>query len=175
MPRMDHDVIHKSCILQRADTAIEGVIQNELVIRLVLDEVTQPLQLSVPLQIRQNVLKFRGGDGRPANHSLHPSGISGFCLGQTQEPSGFLQGLARLHRNRTRNAGTVKKRLQIAGKEITTQKLHLIVDPSIFGWTVTPEMMMSINTMSNVHGYACPEKVRYLLKPIPLYRVNPRS
>ena len=99
MARLDHDVVHDFCVFEFADTTIECVIQNELVIRLILDEVAQPLQLFVLLQIGQHLCKLRSGDRRPAHDSLHPGGVTGFVVGQAQEPAGFFKGLAGLHRD----------------------------------------------------------------------------
>src|SRR3984885_5272760 len=108
MPRVDQDVVDESGVTQHADPAIERLAKDELIGRLILDNVSQPSQFGVLSKVCKGLGKICRCDRGPADNTLHPSSVSGL-LGQTQQPAGLLKALPRLYGNRSRDTSVIEQ------------------------------------------------------------------
>ena len=136
-----------------ADAAIECRAEDELIIRLVLDDVAQASQLFALTEVCKRLREVIGGDGRPADNALDPRAASRVspsanprsqwvssrlwhaCTAMVPEipaesSSGFRSCVRKSRRNRT----------------------HMLVDPAILVWHVTPKVMMGVDAMRDVAG-----------------------
>src|SRR3984885_3544542 len=83
MPRVDQDVVDESGVTQHADPAIERLAKDELIVRLILDDVAQPsqphtFQPGALSKLRKCLGKIRSSDRSPADDTLHPNSVAVF-------------------------------------------------------------------------------------------------
>ena len=87
-------------------------------------------------------LDLRLGLGRLEVDPAHHAGDEGIRVGELEQPSGFLERLACLHRDARVHTAALHHRVRVGRKEIAAQRAHRAVDPPVLERIVTPEMQV---------------------------------
>src|SRR4029077_15057453 len=84
---------------------------------------------------------LRRSQFHPAHHTQNERRLRR----QFQQPSGFLQGLPRLHRNTALKSLAFQFMPQICRKKIPSQRPHRLINPSVFPRVIDPEVLVSVD------------------------------
>src|SRR5436305_15136451 len=95
MPLVDQNVVHQAVMLQHLYSSVEITAHDEVVVRLVLDDMPDGLQLRVGRERFQNARDFWVGQRRPSHYTAN----EGIRSGESEKPIGLLHGLAGLNGN----------------------------------------------------------------------------
>ena len=74
-------------------------------------------------------------------------------VGQLEQPSRFVEGLARLHGDAGIDSRAIHFAAQIGRQKIPAQRGHRIVYPAVLGGSVPPEMLMGVYSHASVSSF----------------------
>ena len=94
---------------QLGDAAVDVVTQQEVVVRLVVDDVAHAAQPPIGAEPRQRVVQI----GRDERHPADDAGDASGRRGQREHPLGLVDPLLRVHQDRAVDAGARQRRLEI--------------------------------------------------------------
>src|SRR5450759_2491388 len=137
---VNQNVVGEVELFQRGNASKEFWLQQEAV-RFALYDVANPDQLGISRKGCQLRLDLRRQQVDPADDTQNERRIPG----QIEEPLRLFQRLPCLNCNASLKPIAIQLGLQIAGKEIATQRCHRIVNPFILAWIINPEVLMSVN------------------------------
>ena len=147
MLREEEQIVGEAEVLQVAQAAEEMGAEHEGIVRLVLHDVSHPDEGAVPGEFGQILFDLIGLEIHPAHHPED----AGILRGQLEEPAGFLDRLAGLDGDRTRERSMGPFLIEIRGQEIPAEALHGVAYPGVFPGAVAPEVLMGIDLHGGRH------------------------
>ena len=141
----DENIVDEAELLEQRNTRVKVRPLHEVIVRFILNHVAEPLQFFRLLQALNNRGELRAGNGRPTHDSTNKVKV----VGEAQQPRCLLKGLPCLDGDAAMNSRNQKFSPQIFGKKIPCQHAHALSNPAVLLFRVTPEVMVSINSLEH--------------------------
>jgi hypothetical protein len=140
LARTDQEVVREALVLERRDAAHERRTQDERVVRLVLDDVTDTDErpAAEALHLRGRILRLQVD---PADDAADERVL----LGEIQQELRLAERLARLYRHDPADAHGRRERRQVVREEVAAQRRQRVVDPRVLRGVVAPEVDVRVD------------------------------
>src|SRR5580765_3913065 len=142
----NQNIVHQLGTSKRGYSFVELLAKNKLVIRFVLNDMTQSFQSSTSAPVFKDSRKICVANRPPADHSANEFRF----FGKPQQLLGLFNGLSRLHRYASRDSACQHFCAKIFWQEISRQGLHARTDPPVLLFLVAPKMVVRVYSLGHL-------------------------
>ncbi len=144
----EQEIVGQAERRQGSDAAQHVGLEQELVIRLALDQVAHATKVPVGGKVREAIADLRRAEVDPS----HDATDEGVVAGQIEQKLRLALRLVGLDGHAAVDAIGGEQRAEVGGEEVLAQHRHAVVDPGVTHRIVLPEVLVCIDSEHQALG-----------------------